>query len=145
MGSKIVLQIRCAVHCTTDGLFFLACHQIPLFLSVFSLINSFLKKSLLMVVLLLSLGCHVSFSSPKVILLYWFWGTPNTNGASVPPLDHGYICSYRHLVKSTASSRHSQLYVGVPLGSIFYAAPTENPLSEGASLSSPFSKNDATL
>lgn len=108
MCSKIVLQIRCTVHCTTYGLFFLACHQIPLFLSVFSLINSFLKKSLLMVVLLLSLGFHVSFSSPKVMSPYWFGGTPNTNGASVPSLDLGYICSYRHLAKSTASYRYSQ-------------------------------------
>lgn len=145
MCSKIVLQIRCAVHCTTYGLFFPTCHQIPLFLSVFSLINSFLKKSLLMVVLLLSLGFHVSFSSPKVMFPLLVWDTPNTNGASVPSLDRGYIFSYQHLVKSTASSRYSQLYVGAPLGSIFYAAPTRNPLSAGASLSSPFLKNDATF
>ena len=84
MCSKIVLQIRCAVHCTTYGLFFPTCHQIPLFLSVFRLINSFLKKSLLMVVLLLSLGFHVSFSSPKVMSPYWL-GIPQTQtGASVP-------------------------------------------------------------
>ena len=65
MSSKIVLQIRYAVHCTTNGLFFLTCHQIPLFLSVFSFIKSFLKKSLLMVVFLLSLGSPVFFSSLK--------------------------------------------------------------------------------
>ena len=119
MCPKMVLQIRCTVHCTTYGLFFLACHQIPLFLSVFSLISNFLKKSLLMVVLLLSLGFHVSFSSPNVMSPYWFGGTPNTNGASVPSLDHGYICSYRHLVKSTAISRYSQLYVGAPRWVVF--------------------------
>ena len=119
MCSKIVLQIRCAVHCTTYGLFFLACHQIPLFLSVFSLIISFLKKSPLMVVLLLSLGFHVSFSFPKVMFPLLVWATPNTNGASVPSLDRRYICSYQHLVKSTASSRYSQLYVGAPSGKYF--------------------------
>ena len=141
MCSKIVLQISCALHCTTYGLFFPTCHQIPLFLSVFRLINSFLKKSLLMVVLLLSLGFHVSFSSPKVMSPYWL-GIPQTQTGQA---FRGYIFSYQHLVKSTASSRYSQLYVGAPLGSIFYAAPTRNPLSAGASLSSPFLKNDATF
>ena len=115
VGSKIVLQIGCAVHCTTDGLFFLTCHQIPLFLSVFCFINNFLKKSLLMVVFLLSLGSPIFFSSPKVMSPYWFGGTPNSNGASVPSLDLEYICSYRHLVELSASSRYSQLYVGASL------------------------------